>query len=267
MIGRQAGLADAPIVAANRIGILSPMLHVTPDADAAALFVADQLDEVLAQTAKPVLMLPTGSTPKPLYALWRERFKAGKFSMTNCRTFNLDEYWPCRADSPISFRAFMDEELFAVVDLPTDAIGFLDGTVDESHFESHCAAYEQAIVDGGGLDVCILGVGVNGHIAFNEPGAPADSRTRLVKLAESTRKRPGFPQGVDAPTAGISVGIQTILDARKIILMAFGADKAPAVKRALEGPISIDTPASLLRAHKDVTWVMDEAAASALQSR
>ncbi len=243
------------------------MLHVTPDSDAAALFVADQLDEILAKVAKPVLMLPTGSTPKALYALWRTCFQAGSFSMANCRTFNLAAHWPCRADNPISFRAFMDEELFSRVDLPAKAIGFLDGTVDESHFESHCAAYEQAIIEAGGLDVCLLGVGVNGHIAFNEPGAPADSRTRLVQLAESTRKRPGFPQGVDAPTAGISVGIQTIMDARKIILMAFGADKASAVKRALEGPISIDTPASLLREHQDVTWVMDEAAASALQSR
>ncbi|MDP7061753.1 MAG: glucosamine-6-phosphate deaminase [Planctomycetota bacterium] len=243
------------------------MLHVTPDSDAAALLVAEQVDEVLARVAKPVLMLPTGSTPKPLYALWRQRFQGGGFSMAHCRTFNLDEYWPCSTKSPISFRAFMDEELFSQVDLPPNAIGFLDGTVKEPDFETHCAAYERAIVDAGGLDICLLGVGVNGHIAFNEPGTPADSRTRLVRLAESTRKRPGFPQGVDAPTAGISVGIQTILDARKVIVMAFGADKAHAVKRALEGPVSIDTPASLLRSHSNVTWVLDEAAASALQGR
>jgi len=233
------------------------MLLVTPDSDAAALLVAQQVDDLLARIAAPVLMLPTGSTPKPLYSLWRERFEAGTFSLANCRTFNLDEYWPCAADSPISFRYFMDQELFRALDLPADA---------ESEMAAHCRAYEQAIVEAGGLDCCFLGMGVNGHIAFNEPGAPADSRTRWVQLSESTRKRPGFPQGIDAPTAGISVGIQTILEARKIFVMAFGKDKAEAVRRALKEPISIDTPASLLRDHADVTWVVDEDAAAALQN-
>ena len=242
------------------------MLHVTSDPDAAALFVADQIGALLAAVPAPVLLLPTGSTPQPLYALLRARFLQGCFSMASCRTFNLDEYWPCRADSPISFRHFMDQELFQHVDLPAAAIGFLDGTIAEHAIPTHCQNYERTIAEAGGIDLCLLGIGVNGHIAFNEPGAPADSSTRLVQLAESTRKRPGFPQGVDAPTAGITVGIQTILQAKEIVVMAFGKDKAEPVRRAIEGPVDLDTPASLLHAHPAVTWVMDEAAASALQN-
>jgi glucosamine-6-phosphate deaminase len=242
------------------------MLHLTEDPSAAALFVADQIRDLLASVPAPVLMLATGSTPQPLYAVLRERFLGGTLSLTTCRTFNLDEYWPCRADSPISFRHFMDQELFAHCDLPAGSIGFLDGTVTEDAIQAHCQSYEQAIEDAGGIDLCLLGIGVNGHIAFNEPGAPADSRTRLVHLAESTRKRPGFPQGESAPTAGITVGIQTIMQSKKIIVMAFGKDKAEPVRRALEEQVSLDTPASLLHKHPAVTWVLDEAAASALQN-
>jgi len=242
------------------------MLHVSPNAHAAALFVAAQLDALLAQVAAPVLMLPTGSTPQPLYSLMRSRFAAGTLHMAHCRTFNLDEYWPCRAASPLSFRYFMEEELFQHSDLPTKAIAFLDGTISTDKSAAHCLAYEQAIVAAGGIDWCLLGIGVNGHIAFNEPGAPADSVTRLVQLATSTRQRPGFPLGSNAPTAGITVGIQTIMNSKKIIVLACGEEKAESVRRALEEPVSTHTPASLLRAHADVIWVLDEAAATALQN-
>ena len=242
------------------------MLHVTRNPVAAAHLVAVQLDELLAQVAAPVLLLPTGSTPQPLYALLRARFAAGTLHMAHCQTFNLDEYWPCRADSPLSFRHFMENELFQHSDLPPAAIAFLDGTVSTDEIASHCLAYEQAMVAAGGVDWCLLGIGVNGHIAFNEPGTAANSVTRLVQLAASTRQRPAFPQGNDAPKAGITVGIQTIMNSKKIIVMACGEEKAESVRRALEEPVSTHTPASLLRAHSNVIWVLDEAAATALQN-
>ena len=247
-----------PIVTTTGLGILSPMVLITPDASAAALLVADRIGGLISRKPHPVLMLPTGSTPEHLYAELRNRCAAGTLSLAACKSFNLDEYWPCAPDDPISFRYFMDQQLFDHVDIPASSISFLDGTVDEEQVDAHCRDY-------GGVDLSLLGIGVNGHIAFNEPGAPTDSSTRLVQLAESTRKRPGFPQGPDAPTAGITVGIKTILQSRQIIVMAFGKDKAEPVRRALEGPVSPATPASLLRDHSDVVWVLDADAASGLQ--
>lgn len=204
------------------------------------------------------LLLPTGGTPKPLYAELRDRAKAGVLKTSAWKSFNLDEYWPCPADSPISFRAFMQEELFAPLQLGEEQVGFLDGACAVQEVVAQCAAYEQAMKEAGGIDLAILGVGVNGHLAFNEPGTLWGCRTRMVSLEETTRARPGFPGGVkDGPQKALSVGIGTILEAKEIVLMGFGTAKHEALQVLREGKADLAWPVTSLLGHAAVTVYSD----------
>ena len=214
-----------------------------------------------------VLGLPTGSTPTALYAEMVRLHDADGMDWSRARSFNLDEYWPMASNHPQSFARFMREQLFEPADLDPSRTHIPSGDVAPESIALHCAAYETAIQSCGGIEIQILGVGLNGHIGFNEPGTARDSRTDLVELAASTRERAAAAFAPDeVPKRGITMGLGTIFEAKEIVVLAFGAEKADAVAAAIEGPVGEDCPASLLQEHPAVRWYLDEAAASRLTS-
>lgn len=210
-----------------------------------------------------VLGLATGRTMLPLYAeLVRLRREEG-LSFGRVVTFNLDEYRGLDAEHPQSFRAVMQRELFGLVDLPPEQIGFLNGTVAGPDLERHCADYERRIRAEGGLDLQLLGLGTNGHIAFNEPGSEGHGRTRRVQLAAATLRANArdFEDPQTVPTAALTMGLGTILEAKRLRLLAFGPSKAMAVARLIETAASCpEFPASYLLKHPDLEIWVDRAA-------
>ncbi|RXK82890.1 glucosamine-6-phosphate deaminase [Filimonas effusa] len=219
------------------------------------------------QQGKPcVLGLATGSSPRLLYAELVRMHKEEGLSFQNVISFNLDEYYPIDADALQSYNRFMHSNLFDHVDIRRENIHIPDGTIAKDQVKAHCAAYEEKIEKAGGIDLQILGIGNNGHIGFNEPGSSLFSKTRLITLDNSTRLANSFEfQTVSqVPRLAITMGIQTILKAKKIILMAWGPLKAPVVQLAAEGAVTEQIPASLLQQHDDVSFFMDTAAGSEL---
>jgi glucosamine-6-phosphate deaminase len=226
---------------------------------AAAAMVSDKL------RAKPevTFLLPTGTTPLGMYerlvALHRER----DLSFARATFFNLDEYLGLPPDHPASYHVYMEENFYDLVDADPERVHVPDGSAPDP--EAECERYEAAIREAGGVDLGVLGIGRNGHIGFNEPGAPFDSRTRVVRLTESTRRVNAEDfEGNRAPEKAITVGMATIFEAREVVLLASGANKASAVAEALEGEISDAVPASMLRRHQNSTFLLDQEAAAAL---
>lgn len=199
-----------------------------------------------------VLGLPTGRTPVRMY----ERVVAACSREYHCFrdvvTFNLDEYVGIESTHPGSYCTFMNEHLFGHVDMKKSNAHIPNGMAPDS--DAECAHYEREIAAAGGLDLTFLGLGSNGHIGFNEPGTPFDSRTRVVALTESTRaaNAPLFPDG-NVPTHAITMGIGTILESKSIVLLASGDKKRPAIERLRSGEITEEFPASALWKHPDVT--------------
>ncbi len=218
--------------------------------------VSDRAAHIVADTvrSKPrcVLGLATGSTPVGLYA----RLLTLEVDLASITTFNLDEYVGLAACHEQSYHYFMWEHLFTPAGMKPEQVHFPD------------AHYEERIAGAGGIDLQILGIGSNGHIAFNEPGSAHDSRTRTVQLAAQTIHDNArfFDRAEDVPKEAVTMGIGTILDARRILLLATGKAKAPAVSAALEGPVTRDVPASSLQTHGDVHVLLDPEAASLLSS-
>ena len=252
---------------------MSPSLHrpsviIASSREEAAQAVADVFAQTIAQTnalkSQVILGLATGSTPIPVYAELVKRHQAGDLSLANATTFNLDEYLSLGGNHPQSFRAFMDEQLFRLVDIDPSNIHIPDGLTQDA--EAHCQAYEAAIEAAGGLDVQLLGIGSNGHIAFNEPGSSPDSGTRVVELTEKTIQDNSrfFDRRDQVPRRAISMGIGTILRAKKIVLLATGESKAQAVAAAIDGRPDASCPASWLQRHSDVTFVLDAEASKQL---
>lgn len=212
------------------------------------------------------LALPTGGTPIPVYRRLVAEHQAGHLSFATTTCFNLDEYQGMSDDDPRSYAAFMRQHLFAAIDLPPARRHIPRGDLPAADLAAHAATYERAIADAGGLDLCLLGIGRNGHIAFNEPGSGKDSRTRLVWLDAATRRDAARDFGGEAkvPHGGVTMGVATILAAQRIILLACGEAKAAAVARAVEGEPGPACPASWLQDHPDVLVVCDPAAAAHL---
>lgn len=207
-----------------------------------------------------VLALPTGATPRPLYAELVRLHREEGLSFARATTFNLDEYVGLSPDHPGSFRCYMQEALFAHVDLRPERAHVPDGLAAD--VPAACAAYEAAIAAAGGLDLVVLGLGQDGHIAFNEPTSSFGSRTRIKTISAGTRaaNQPAF--GADpVPRHVLTIGIATILAARRGLLLACGARKAAALARAVEGPLTSLVPASALQLHPSATALCDEAAA------
>ncbi len=213
-----------------------------------------------------VLGLATGSTPKLLYAELVRMHRQEGLSFRNVVTFNLDEYYPIAPDALQSYNRFMREQFFDQVDLPAANIHIPDGTVPKDRIKEYCETYEEEIEKSGGIDLQILGIGNNGHIGFNEPGSHLNSRTRLIALDNSTRLANAyeFANLAQVPRLAITAGIQTILKAKRIILLAWGSHKAPVIRRAVEKHSTEQVPASLLQQHGDVRFVLDDQAAADL---
>ena len=213
-----------------------------------------------------VIGLATGSTPKSLYGELVRMHNDEGLSFKNVITFNLDQYYPMEPDALNSYHYFMRKYLFEQTDIDPENYFLPNGLVPKDDVKAHCADYEKKIQEAGGLDLQILGIGVNGHIGFNEPGSPMYSKTRLVTLDNSTRIANSHEFGniSQVPRMAITMGISTILESKKIILMAWGKTKAPVIQRAIEGKPTEEVPASLLQNHDNACFVLDEFAASEL---
>ncbi len=228
--------------------------------------IADLIIDKQKKKKKCVLGLATGSTPRTLYAELVRLHREEKLSFKNVITFNLDEYYPINKNALQSYNRFMRIHLFNHIDINPKNIHIPDGEVPKEHIKEHCRQYETVIEEAGGIDLQILGIGNNGHIGFNEPGSGIYSRTRLITLDNSTRLANSyeFANISEVPRLAITMGIGTILKAKKIILMAWGPAKAPVLKKAVEDDDTEHVPASLLQNHDDVTFIIDQAAASEL---
>ncbi|CAG0971936.1 putative glucosamine-6-phosphate deaminase 2 [Phycisphaerales bacterium] len=213
-----------------------------------------------------VLGLATGSTPQGVYDELVRLHRDEGLSFRNVVTFNLDEYYPMQPEELQSYRRFMREYLFDRVDIDLRSTHLPDGTVPRDGINAYCEQYESAIRDAGGIDIQILGIGRTGHIGFNEPGSPRDSRTRLVHLDKVTRMDAAsdFFGERNVPRTAITMGVGSILDAKRVILLAFGEHKAAIVRRAVEGDITPSVAASFLQQHVSASFVLDPAAAAEL---
>jgi glucosamine-6-phosphate deaminase len=213
-----------------------------------------------------VLGLATGSTPKTLYAELVKLHKTEGLSFKNVITFNLDEYYPIEPEALQSYNRFMQVHLFNQVDIDPANTHVPDGTIIKDDIRAYAASYEKKIEQAGGIDLQVLGIGLNGHIGFNEPGSSRHSVTRMVALDNSTRLANAyeFPNMSQVPRLAITMGINTILRAKRIVLLAWGMHKAHIIRRSVEGHVSEQVPASILQEHENCTFVMDEVAAQEL---
>ncbi|AXK44887.1 glucosamine-6-phosphate deaminase [Brachybacterium saurashtrense] len=242
-------------------------IHIVEDGATGAEVVADQFARTLREAGPrgAVLGLATGSSPVPAYTELIRRHREEGLSFAGSRAFLLDEYVGLPAGHPQSYHHFIRENFTSHVDIDDAAVVSPDGTAADPVAEA--ASYDRRLVEAGGVDLQILGIGSNGHIAFNEPGSSLASRTRVVGLTRSTIEDNSryFASAADVPVRALSQGLGTILEARRIVLTATGAQKAEAVAQLAEGAISARWPATVLQLHPDVVVVVDEAAASRLE--
>ncbi|WP_341360443.1 glucosamine-6-phosphate deaminase [Georgenia sp. M64] len=239
---------------------------IQPDAAAIARLVADEVQSLLADRPDAVLGLATGSSPLAVYDELVRRYEAGALSLARVRAFMLDEYVGLPDDHPERYRNVIEREFAGRVDLPDGAVQGPDGNAED--LPAACTAYEAAIADAGGVDLQLLGIGSDGHIAFNEPGSSLASRTRIKTLTSQTRRDNArfFDGDVDAvPRHCLTQGLATIMSARHLVLVATGAGKAEAVHHLVEGPVSAMWPATIMQHHPRATVLVDDAAASRLQ--
>jgi glucosamine-6-phosphate deaminase len=231
-------------------------------ADLAAQRVADLLHD----SPRAVLGLPTGRTPILMYDLLAEQHAEGTLDFSQVSTYNLDEFVGIGEDHPGSYRAYMRRYLFDRVNLTSGEGHVLDGLAADP--DAECARFEEAIDAAGGIDLMILGLGANGHIGFNEPADSLQARTHRVRLLEPSRQaNAGFFGGDPAqvPAEAMTMGMGTILKARRILLLVTGAEKAPTVGAMINGPVTPQLPASFLQLHRAVELICDTEAASALR--
>jgi len=235
------------------------------DDEALSSALATRLLETMVARPSLVLGLPTGRTPLGLYRELRERSRGDRIDWSRVRTYNLDEFAGLDSSNPNSYRAYMQAELFEHVSIDPANIGFLDGAAPDLIEE--CRRYEDAIAAAGGIDLQILGIGANGHIGFNEPADGLCAFTHVAELEQESREANAQRFGGDwtkVPGRALSMGMATILNAREIVLIATGAEKADAVHGMIEGLITTQLPASLLQVHPRVTVMLDAAASGKL---
>jgi glucosamine-6-phosphate deaminase len=241
-----------------------PQIEICPDADATSLRVAEIIAAAIRSNPQIVLGLATGGTPVGTYRELVRMHREQGLDFSGIRSFNLDEYLGLGPEHPQSFRYFMQQHLFDHVNVDPSQTHVPDGLAVD--VDAHTRDYEQQIRAAGGIDLQLLGIGSNGHIAFNEPGSPADSRTRAIDLtADTITANSRFFDSIDqVPRHAITMGIGTILESKQIVLMANGEGKADTVARAIQSDADPSHPASLLQKHGDVMVVLDAAAAKRL---
>jgi glucosamine-6-phosphate deaminase len=245
-------------------------VSVYPSSHAASRAVAAEIAALIreraAQGRHAVLGLATGSTPQAVYEELVRLHKQEGLSFKNVVSFNLDEYHPMEPQELQSYRRFMQEYLFDHIDIDPANTNVPDGTIPRERVGAFCEAYERKIREMGGIDIQLLGIGRTGHIGFNEPGSPKDSKTRLITLDKVTRMDAAsdFFGEWHVPRQAITMGVGTILEARKVFLLAFGEHKAQIVKRAVQGDITSSVSASYLQQHPSVRFVLDPASAAEL---
>jgi glucosamine-6-phosphate deaminase len=241
--------------------------RVFPDREDACITLATEvaalIGEINTTGRDAVLGLATGRTPLPFYAELIRLHREEGLSFRKVVTFNLDEYLGLPAEHPESYRSFMQRGFFDHIDIVPGKTHIPSGDLEAGEIQEHCAGYERAIQQAGGIDFQLLGIGRTGHIGFNEPGSPRDSRTRVVELDELTRRDAAAAFGglAQVPQRAISMGCGTILEARRIALLAWGEAKAEIVRVAMQGPVTDQVSASFLQEHADATFYLDRAAA------
>lgn len=221
-------------------------------------------DQILKQK-NSVLGLATGSTPEGMYEGLIEKTSKKEISFKDVRTFNLDEYIGLSEEDPNSYHYFMEENFFKRIDISPDHTHLPKGKATD--LQAECQRYEDLIESVGGIDLQILGLGTNGHIAFNEPGSSFKSPTAVVDLAQETLDANArfFDSVEEVPTQAITMGIASIMKAGKIILLVSGESKAEALKQTINGEVTEDVPSSVLKNHSNVTIIADEAALSLVE--
>jgi glucosamine-6-phosphate deaminase len=243
-------------------------LTIVPDAETMSETAADLVAKIVAAKPDAVVSVPTGSTPLAMFDLLVERAARGTIDLSRIELFCLDEYVGVSADDPNSLTGWLQRALIDRAGIPPHHVHALPATA--SDIPAAARRYERELADLGGLDLAILGLGPNGHVAYNEPGSAADSRTRVVKLTPGsvTQAAAYWQSTVNIPDTAVTIGVGTLLEADQIVLLVSGDAKAEILRRTLEEPMSADVPASWLRkAGQRLHVIADEGAASLLGSR
>ncbi|MBA4541662.1 MULTISPECIES: glucosamine-6-phosphate deaminase [Thermoactinomyces] len=216
---------------------------------------------------KLTLGLATGGTPQGVYRILVEEARQNGTTYQHVTTFNLDEYVGLPPDHPQSYHTYMNKKLFDFIDIPPQNVHIPDGMAE--NLEEECRRYEQMIDQSGGIDLQLLGIGINGHIGFNEPGTSFHSFTHVVKLEESTRIANSrfFSSLEEVPAFAVTMGIASIMKSKEILLLAVGKRKAEVLQRLIYGEVTEELPASVLKMHQHVTIIADEEALSSLSVR
>lgn len=240
---------------------------VCKDSDEMSRVAASIFADRIRKNPKIVLGLATGGTPVKMYKELIRMHKEEGLDFSKVVTYNLDEYLGITGDHDQSYRYFMNTNLFDHININKANTHVLNGKAKDAAAE--CKSYEEQIKSAGGIDIQLLGIGGNGHIAFNEPGSPKDSRTRIVNLTQKTIEDNArfFASANDVPKQALSMGNGTIMEAREIVLIADKSSKADAIAKSVEGPLTEQVPASLLQAHKKTTFVVDKDAAGNLKKK
>lgn len=244
------------------------LVLIKQDYTALSLEAAQIVASAIRANPNLVLGLATGSTPLGMYQELVRLHREEGLDFSRVITFNLDEYVGFAPDHPQSYHSYMHRHFFSHVNIDSANIHIPDGLAQDD-YERHCAHYEERIGQAGGIDLQLLGIGRDGHIGFNEPTSSLASRTRVKTLTRQTVEdnARAFGPGEEIPQCAITMGIGTILEAKRIVLLASGAQKAHALAKAIEGPITAAVTASALQLHRDVTAIVDEAAATELQQK
>lgn len=239
-------------------------IYKEKDYNAVSLVAAQLVANQIKEKEDSILGLATGSSPVGMYKELVDMYNAGEISFKKIRTVNLDEYAGLADDDVNSYHYFMNQHLFSKVDIDPANTHLPNGIAADP--EAECASYEAMVQSLGGADLQVLGLGENGHIGFNEPGTPFTMETHLVDLTESTIRANSrlFEKIEDVPRQAYSMGIKTIMSAKRILLIVTGTAKADALAKVLNGPVTVDVPGSILQTHPDVTVICDKAAVSKL---
>lgn len=245
-------------------GIAPPHVTVVADYEAMSRRAADAVEEIVRARPTAAITVPTGSTPEGMYRSLAERITGGALDFSQVQIFCLDDYLGQTPEDEASLTKLLIRDFLEPAKIPDANVHYIPTTADNP--QAAADAYENEIVEAGGLDLAVVGLGPNGHIAFNEPGSGPDSRTRVIELTKESRdQNAAYYNGAEIPERAITMGLGTILSARRIVMIVSGEGKAGIVRETLEGPLTSEVPGSWLRlAGERLEVILDEAAASAL---